>query len=966
MSRRLCLCIPLLLTFLFSCPGVIAQISNCNNWLYLPSKSSYVRVGDLDIPGNQITVEALVMRTTPYTGGLLFAGDIVSKHEDVNDNNYLLRPNNAEITTSITGYVRTPDICEIELNKTYHVAMVYDGTALKFYRNGFLMSQVPATGDLIQNNWQTQIGLYFNQVTNEQLIGYVNEVRIWNVARTQAQICQFMETSLPSPTTQAGLLAYYTFDNLLNKQGNATWNGTLGGSAVMNRTNPACAAFVIDSCGRSMGSDFSFTPNICSPYTVQFNAAGSASAGNWSFGDGDIATGVSSPSHTYASAGTYPVSFTTQVGGCPKTTIKQITINVLPDDLILTNDTTICYGTTKQLRTRPALDFCWSPTTYLDNPNSPNPTTSTPTDITYYFNSLVPGNNLIVNGNFSAGNNSFSSGYNFASSNTTEGQYFVGPNPRAWNASLHTCVDHTTGNGNMMLVNGSPTPDVHVWRQTVTVTPNTNYAFSTWIQALWDPNPAQLQFSINGNTIGNTITASLPTCTWKQFYATWNSGNTTTAVISIVNKNTIVQGNDFALDDIAFSPILVKRDSVRITVERPLVRTSNDTTICIGTSAQLNTTGAASYLWSPAAGLSNTSVANPLANPVNSTEYIVTGTTANGCVAKDTVQVSTHPLPTITKTPDTAICLNSPVSLFAAGGVSYTWSPGSSLNNATISNPIATPAGDTKYLVEVLDTYGCSHKDSINVRIRPRPVFTISPSHGVCTGDTTTLFATGGNIYNWSPAASLSDALSASPVATPTTTTEYSVQITESVCNYDTILRVSVTVNARPTVIAERANDITCTLPTSRLTATGATTYQWTPASALDFPGSPNPIASISANTIFTVVGTNQFGCSSSDTVLVKVLTDSKPIFVLPNAFTPNNDGNNDCFGIRHWGSATLLEFSIFNRWGEKIFSTTNPSQCWDGTYKGRNSDIGAYAYVIIARTICGEIKRTGVVTLLR
>src|SRR5687767_13500370 len=104
MSRRLCLCIPLLFTFLFSCPGVIAQISNCNNWLYLPSKSSYVRVGDLDIPGNQITVEALVMRTTPYTGGLLFAGDIVSKHEDVNDNNYLLRPNNAEITTSITGY----------------------------------------------------------------------------------------------------------------------------------------------------------------------------------------------------------------------------------------------------------------------------------------------------------------------------------------------------------------------------------------------------------------------------------------------------------------------------------------------------------------------------------------------------------------------------------------------------------------------------------------------------------------------------------------------------------------------------------------------------------------------------------------------------------------------------------------------------------------------------------------------
>ena len=55
--------------------------------------------------------------------------------------------NNAEITTS-NGYFRTPDICEIELNKTYHAAMTYDGVTLKFYRNGYLMSQVAATGNL--------------------------------------------------------------------------------------------------------------------------------------------------------------------------------------------------------------------------------------------------------------------------------------------------------------------------------------------------------------------------------------------------------------------------------------------------------------------------------------------------------------------------------------------------------------------------------------------------------------------------------------------------------------------------------------------------------------------------------------------------------------------------------------------------------------------------------------------------
>ena len=101
----------------------------CKNWLSLPSYPSYMTAGDLDVPGNQITVEAVFMRTAPYTGGQIWAGDLVSKHVNPTDVNYLLRPNNAEITTS-NGYFRTPDICEIELNKVYHAAMVYDGVTL--------------------------------------------------------------------------------------------------------------------------------------------------------------------------------------------------------------------------------------------------------------------------------------------------------------------------------------------------------------------------------------------------------------------------------------------------------------------------------------------------------------------------------------------------------------------------------------------------------------------------------------------------------------------------------------------------------------------------------------------------------------------------------------------------------------------------------------------------------------------
>ena len=193
------------------------------------------------------------------------------------------------------------------------------------------------------------------------------------------------------------------------------------------------------------------------------------------------------------------------------TVTKTINLSIIPDDIIMTRDTTICAGATKKLLTVPSLNFCWTPTTYLDHSDSANPVTSTPQTITYYSTAQVTGSNLIVNGDFSAGNTGFTSQYIYANPNVTEGQYYIGTSPSAWNSSLSNCPDHTTGNGNMMLVNGAPQPDVNVWNETIAVLPNTNYAFSTWVEALWPPNPAILTFSINGRDVGVPITAVLPT-----------------------------------------------------------------------------------------------------------------------------------------------------------------------------------------------------------------------------------------------------------------------------------------------------------------------------------------------------------------------------------------------------------------------------------------------------------------------
>ena len=104
----------------------ISNAQNCNNWLYTPSTSSSVNIGDLDVIGNKVTVEAVINRTRAYLPGVGndTEGDVVSKHIDATNINYLLRPNHAYITTT-NGFFGTPDICDLALNKTYHIAIMF-------------------------------------------------------------------------------------------------------------------------------------------------------------------------------------------------------------------------------------------------------------------------------------------------------------------------------------------------------------------------------------------------------------------------------------------------------------------------------------------------------------------------------------------------------------------------------------------------------------------------------------------------------------------------------------------------------------------------------------------------------------------------------------------------------------------------------------------------------------------------
>jgi len=174
--------------------------------------------------------------------------------------------------------------------------------------------------------------------------------------------------------------------------------------------------------------------------------------------------------------------------------------------------------------------------------------------------------NLVNNGDFELGNAGFNSDYTFSpSANSAQAQYTVRTNPFPWNGFFVTVSDHTSGTGNMFVGNGDPISGSIVWNSAaIPVLPNTAYFFEAWAMnvcctpSYTGPNsPAILEFSVVGSVAESlgVIPTAFPAGLWQFLGTTWNSGSNTSVDLRIINQNTAIGGNDFALDDIHFSTV---------------------------------------------------------------------------------------------------------------------------------------------------------------------------------------------------------------------------------------------------------------------------------------------------------------------------------------------------------------------------------------------------------------------------
>lgn len=276
-----------------------------------------------------------------------------------------------------------------------------------------------------------------------------------------------------------------------------------------------------------------------------------------------------------------------------------------------------------------AMYYMWSPATGLSTTEGPVTVASPAVTTTYTCAGYAPGAESVVNGNFDQGNVGFTSNYEYNSNLWNEGTYYVDSD-----ASLHHENFHGYGHGdsgNFMMVNGAISPGTNVWSEQITVTPNTYYAFSTWVSTLAGGanQVALLQFSINGTQIGDIFSAPPQQYVWEQFYELWYSGNSTSATITILNQNTGGDGNDFGLDDISFCEIvLVGAPECTVTVNNLNANASADNTrLCEGESTTLHAlptggTGNYTYSWTPANLLDDPTAQHPVATPpVGSTTF---------------------------------------------------------------------------------------------------------------------------------------------------------------------------------------------------------------------------------------------------------------------------------------------------------------------------------------------------------
>jgi gliding motility-associated-like protein len=399
---------------------------------------------------------------------------------------------------------------------------------------------------------------------------------------------------------------------------------------------------------------------------------------------------------------------------------------------------------------------------------------------------------------------------------------------------------------------------------------------------------------------------------------------------------------------------------------------SRDTLICAVDTLQLSsnfTNG--TITWSPNYMISNVNSFNPLVSPDVTTTYTATYLSPSGCSAIKTVTVKVVNEVTLLALVDTSICRGDTARINTnTDALYFTWTPTNVIVNPTVRNPLVFPTLPlTTFQVKATISNKCFKIATVNVTTVPYPIANITGNSKICYGQNSQLNATGGSTYVWTPTSFLNNANIPNPISIkPFTSITYTVSVTDNLGCPKAVTKsfslevVKVNVNAGP---ADTSIVLNQPLQLNG-TTTNATIFSWSPGIDLTSTIITNPISSTTNDIIYTLTGTNNIGCSASDSIRVKVFNVPPDIYV-PSAFTPDGDVKNDVIRPIALGIKKLEYFSVYNRFGELIYKTSDIGKGWDGTYKGQKQLPGTYVWQAEAIDFKDKrIFKKGTVILIR
>lgn len=750
-----------------------------------------------------------------------------------------------------------------------------------------------------------------------------------------------------------------------------------------------------------------FTVNdqfACRPHTAIFNdlstdAFASINKWNWNFGDGNTDT-IQNPSHIYTSNGTYTVRLiVTDTVGCKDTIIKTNYIGVTYPTAAFTADSVVCENELAMFinsSSGAGLSYQW-------NFGDGNISTATNPSHLYIIDSIYTVSLIATDSN---GCSDTMIKTNFIETIIPKVDFFATPTtynctpaPIFFDASSSSddIIEWKWFMGDGSVKNFLPAPfaaHVYTYADTfdiIAIGKSSKYGKSCGFDTLTKLH--YIRVDIPGGSFNVTpdsgclpLGAIFRTNTVNTIQYSWDFGDgdgiTLVSPIDTAFHVYTTEGTFYPRvelsDGLGCFKFATGNDSIRTIAPLPAVILATDSIICNDENLMLMAdTVDIYYEWTPITDAIPQMIFGRIVTvaPDTNTTYRLVTTDDLGCNDTALINITVNPIPVLNVGTDTTLCLGDSIQITAGvtndSLMSFLWTPSLGLSCDTCLNTIAQPdVGTNVYNVLVTDTGTlCDDQNIVTIIVNAPEPTAASPDQFICLGETAEIEASGGTIYNWTPADFLDDPNVENPSSTPdeaNTTITYTVDIIDVNGCIAESQQVSVTTYPVPKVDA--GEDITIEKYSSRqlqAIADLSVSYSWSPEDDMNDPHSASPTVRPLDTTTFIVTVTTPEGCSSDDTIRINVVYIYAQV---ATAFTPNGDGVNDFLPVES-RDVSEIDFKVFDRYGKLLFQTTDiHSSGWDGTnLKGRPVDLDTYMYYLRSVDVLGREKiKTGNITLIR